>query len=473
MEKNTISRRSFLKRMGGATIASSAVLAACTGKGQQETTADQQEPPTDKMTMRKNPNNGDMVSILGYGMMRLPVMAKEKDEDPDVIDQEMVNKQVDYALEHGVNYFDTSPAYCQGKSESATGEALSRHDRKKYYVATKLSNFAPQTWSREESQKMVRQSMEFLKVDYIDYLLLHAIGGTSRDLEGRDLDSLQTFNARYMDNGILDWLVEQKQAGKIRNLGFSYHGDVAIFDLLLKWHDEGRFHWDFVQIELNYLDWDFADEINPRNTDASYLYSELQKRGIPSVVMEPLLGGRLANVPDPIVEKMKARRPEDSVASWAFRFAGTPEGVLSVLSGMTYMEHLRENIRTYAPLQPITDEENQLLMEVAKDIYDLKTIPCNECQYCMPCPYGINIPAIFVHYNKMIKEGNMPRDNQSPEYARQRKAFLVGYDRSVPRLRQASHCIGCGECVSHCPQRIWIPNELHRIDEMVEKLKTT
>lgn len=466
-----INRRDFLKIFGGATVASSAVLTACTGNSAPETTANTQEPPVGKMTMRKNPNTGDEVSLLGYGMMRLPTLPKKEDTDPDVIDQEMVNKQVDYAMEHGVNYFDTSPAYCQGNSEPATGIALSRHKRNEYFVATKLSNFAPETWGRAESQQMFQKSMEYLKVDYIDYLLLHAIGGTSRDKDGNDLDSLQTFNARYMDNGILDWLVEQKAAGKIRNLGFSYHGDVAIFDMLLKWHDEGKYHWDFVQIELNYLDWEFADEINPRNTDAVYLYQELQKRGIPSVVMEPLLGGRLANVPDPIVAKMKSRRPEGSVASWAFRFAGTPEGVLSVLSGMTYMEHLRDNLLTFCPLQPITKEEDAFLKDIAKDIYDLKTIPCNDCKYCMPCPYGIDIPAIFVHYNKVIKDGMMPNRREHPEYAKLRKAYLVGYDRSVPRLRQADLCIGCGECVSHCPQRIKIPKELHRIDVMVENLR--
>ena len=469
---NNINRRDFLKIFGGATIASSALLTtACKGKATQETTVSDQEPPKDKMTMRRNPNSGDNVSILGYGMMRLPTLPKKEETDPDEIDQEMVNKQVDYALEHGVNYFDTSPAYCQGKSESATGTALKRHDRKKFYVATKLSNFAPQTWTREGSQEMFRQSMEYLQVDYIDYLLLHAIGGTSRNMEGKDLNSLETFNARYMDNGILDWLVEQKKAGKIRNLGFSYHGDIAIFDLLLKWHDEGKYHWDFVQIELNYLEWEFADEINKRNTDAKYLYGELKKRGIPAVIMEPLLGGRLANVPDPIVEKMKEKRPQDTVASWAFRFAGTPDGVLTVLSGMTYMEHLKENIRTYAPLTPITKEENDFLMDVAKKIYDLKTIPCNECNYCMPCPYGINIPAIFHHYNQIIKEGKMPRKNESEEYAKLRRDFLIGYDRSVPKLRQADHCIGCGECVSHCPQRINIPREMEKMDAFIENLK--
>ena len=465
MAKN-ISRRNFLKALGGGAVASLAVLTACKTDNRQD--AGGREPEKGKMTYRINPGTKDRVSLLGYGMMRLPVAgtdkasARELDDAP--IDQDMVNRQVDYAIEHGVNYFDTSPAYCQGMSERATGIALSRHKRSEYFIATKMSNFSPDTWPRQASIEMFENSLKELQVDYIDYLLLHGIGMGD--------DALANFNSRYMDNGILDWLVEQKAAGRIRNLGFSYHGDIKIYDMLLKWHDEGRYKWDFVQIELNYLDWRYADEINPRNTDAVYLYGELRKRDIPAVIMEPLLGGRLANVPDNIVAKMKQREPELSVASWAFRFAGTPEGVLTVLSGMTYMEHLRDNLCTYSPLKPLTSEEQKFLMEIADDIYNLKTIPCNECNYCMPCPYGIDIPAVLSHYNKCIKEGNMPgNDAADPDYRRARRAFLIGYDRSVPRLRQADHCIGCGQCVEHCPQRIDIPKEMQRIDKFVEGLK--
>lgn len=483
-----ISRRNFLKALGGGAVASSALLTAC--KDDKQGAAKAQEPEKGKMTYRLNPKTKEKVSLLGYGMMRLPAKgedkasARELEETP--IDQDMVNRQVDYAIEHGVNYFDTSPAYCQGMSERATGIALSRHKRSEYFIATKMSNFSPETQTREGSIEMFENSLKELQVSYIDYLLLHGIGMGN--------DALAEFNHRYMDNGILDWLVEQREKGRIRNLGFSYHGDIKIFDMLLKWHDEGRYHWDFAQIELNYLDWNYAYEINPRNTDAVYLYGELHKRGIPAVIMEPLLGGRLANVPDNIIAKMKEREPEMSVASWAFRFAGTPEGVLTVLSGMTYMEHLRENLCTYSPLKPLTQDEEKFLTDIANDIYNLKTIPCNECNYCMPCPYGIDIPAVLSHYNKCIKEGNLPKvDKQTSgqadkqdglvnssarassaelsEYRRARRAFLVGYDRSVPRLRQASHCIGCGQCVGHCPQRIDIPKEMQRIDKFVETLK--
>ena len=463
-DKHNMSRRHFLKVAGGTAVASSAVLAACSDKNTSGGVAiSESDVPKDKMTYRTNPNTGDRVSLLGYGMMRLPVEGGDSADPNAAIDQELVNKEIDFALEHGVNYIDTSPAYCQGRSEKATGIALHRHPRDKYFIATKLSNFDPSTRSLEESQKMFYNSLKELQVDYVDYMLLHAVGGGE--------DAIEEFNDRYMDNDLLDWLVEQKEAGKIRNLGFSYHGDIVIFDNLLKWHDEGEYHWDFVQIELNYVDWKHAKEINEDNTNAEYLYNELKKRDIPAIIMEPLLGGRLANLPDSIVADMKRRDPDNSVASWAFRYAGTPDGVLTVLSGMTYMDHLMDNIKTYSPLKPITPEEDAFLSKIADKIVALHDIPCNDCKYCMPCPYGINIPAIFVHYNKCLKEGNLVRDEKDSEYKRARKAFLVGYDYSVPKLRQADHCIGCGHCVRHCPQEINIPKELEKIDKFVENLK--
>ena len=391
-------------------------------------------------------------------MMRLPNLPGGKD-GKETIDQEMVNRLVDYAIEHGVNYFDTSPAYCQGHSEESTGIALHRHPREKYLVATKLSNFDPSNWNLPSSKEMYLNSMKALQVDYIDYYLLHAVG----------MGGMENFNARFVNNGIMDYLVAEREAGRIKNLGFSFHGDVEAFDFLMTQHD--KYKWDFVQIELNYLDWDFADEINETNTDASYLYAELQKRNIPAVVMEPLLGGRLFNIPQYLIKRMKQRDPGKSVASWAFRYAGTPEGVLTVLSGMTYMEHLKDNLMSYSPLEPLTEDDNNFLYDIAKEIVGVATIPCNDCKYCMPCPYGIDIPGIFVHYNKCKNEGTLPRDLMDENYKRNRRIFLIGLDRAVPKMRQANHCIQCGQCEPHCPQSIKIPRELHMIDEYVERLK--
>ena len=394
------------------------------------------------MTYRQNPH-GDDVSLLGYGCMRWPTR-KNAEGKGDELDQETINELVDYAIAHGVNYFDTSPAYCKGQSEKATGIALSRHPRNKYFIATKLSNFAPSTWSREASLAMYHNSFRELQVDYIDYMLLHGVGMGN--------DGMKEFEARYIDNGMLEFLMEERRAGRIRNLGFSYHGDIKVFDYLLSRHD--YYQWDFVQIQLNYLDWKHAKEINSRNTNAEYLYNELDKRHIPAIIMEPLLGGRLSKVHDHIVARFKQREPDRSVASWAFRFAGTFPNLLS-----------------FSPLQALSEEELRFLFDTADLMMQYPTIPCNDCKYCMPCPYGIDIPAILLHYNKCINEGHIPESSQAENYREARRAFLIGYDRSVPRLRQASHCIGCRQCEPHCPQIIPIASEMRRIDSFVENLK--
>ena len=425
-DQHKMNRRSFLKVLGAGTVATTGLM-GCKNDKQQAYSLE----PTGEMTYRKNPKTGEKVSLLGYGCMRWPM--KKNANGKDEIDQAMVNELVDYALAHGVNYFDTSPAY--------------------------LSNFDPSTYSREASINMYRQSFVELQTDYIDYMLLHAVGGGGMDV----------LHARYLDNGILDFLIEERAAGRIRNLGFSYHGDIKVFDYLLSRHDELK--WDFVQIQLNYMDWLHAKEINPRNTNAEYLYGELLKRDIPAVIMEPLLGGRLAKLNDFLTKRLKERRPNETIASWAFRFAGTFPNVMTVLSGMTYMEHLVDNLKTYSPLEPCTEEEMVLLEDTARIMLHHPSVPCTACQYCMPCPYGINIPGIFSHYNKCITEGNVSENPEAENYRKARRAFLVGYDRSVPRLRQASHCIGCEQCIPHCPQGINIPEQMHRIDQFVESLK--
>ncbi len=455
--KDGLDRREFLKRLGAGTAAVAAISFAG-GRpkgGGAATISEGGDMPAGEMTCRINPKTGERVSILGYGCMRWPT-----DENGD-IDQEQVNRLVDFAIAHGVNYFDTSPAYCKGMSERATGIALSRHPRDKWVVATKLSNFAPSTWSREASMAMYRNSFKELQVDRIDYMLLHAVGMGS--------DAMREFESRYIDNGMLDFLLSEREAGRIGNLGFSYHGDIAVFDRLLAEHD--KYKWDFVQIQLNYVDWRHGRELDPRSNDAEYLYGELQKRGIPAIIMEPLLGGRLSNVHDHIAAELRERRNDRSVASWAFRFAASPEGVLTVLSGMTYMEHLRDNLATYSPLEPLSEEESEFLKRMAQALLRYPTIPCNDCKYCMPCPYGLDIPGILLHYNRCVNEGRLPSSSGDENYRRARREFLIGYDRSVPRLRQADHCIGCKECVRHCPQRIDIPAQMRRIDRFVEDLK--
>lgn len=450
-----IDRREFLKILGISTATTTAIASGCTEqRGRKGGAGSEGRGVTGEMTYRTTPTTGDRVSLLGYGCMRWPLIAKPEDGG-NVIDQEAVNELVDYAIAHGVNYFDTAPVYVQGWSERSTGIALKRHPRDKYFIATKLSNM--HDYSREASMAMYRRSFEELQVDYIDYYLLHSVGGG---------DGLPLLKARYFDNGMLEFLVEERRAGRIRNLGWSFHGDVKVFDYMLSLHEQYR--WDFVQIQLNYLDWKHA---GGRNFNADYLYAELARRDIPAVIMEPLLGGRLSKVPQHVAVHLRQRRPDDSVASWAFRFAGTPEKVLTVLSGMTYMEHLQDNLRTYSPLEPLTEADMDYLEQTAQMMLSYPTVPCNDCNYCMPCPYGLNIPAILVHYNKCVNEGNVSNSCNDENYRRARRAFLVGYDRAVPKLRQASHCIGCRQCEPHCPQNIRIAETMRRIDEYVEKLK--
>lgn len=469
-----INRREFLKTLGLAGAAATGVsLSSCGGKKAEDQMYDPNgtvtgEIPTDKMEYRSYPSlDNDKVSLLGYGCMRWP-MIPNPDGEGEIVDQEQVNKLVDYAIAHGVNYFDTAPVYLQGKSEKATGIALSRYPRESYYIATKCSNpsFARPGVPPEEvfqrSKEMYEHSFSELGVDYIDYYLLHNIGGGGESC-------LDVLKQRFFDCGMLDFLVEEKKKGKIRRLGWSFHGNVQVFDYMLKLHDEGKYHWDFVQIQMNYVDWENAAE--GRNVQAKYLYAELEKRNIPAVIMEPLLGGRLSKLPNHVVGILKQQEPEKSVASWAFRFLGNFSDVLCILSGMTYMEHLEDNLRSFAPYKKLTDEEMKFLFDTAKIINDYPTIPCNDCKYCMPCPYGLDIPAILVHYNKMVNEGSVPESVKDPRYAELRKKYLVTYDRSVEKLRQADRCTNCNECIEHCPQQIRIPQQLQRIDKFVEDLR--
>ena len=452
--ENKINRRGFLRYIGaGAAL----TLTGCASDAIHPLGRRNPNAGKGNMEYRKNPTTGDVVSLLGYGAMRWPTKAMR--DGSSEIDQVAVNDLVKTAFEHGVNYYDTSPNYCKGESEKALGIALKQLPRDKVFIATKLSNFAPSTMTREGAMAMYRKSFKDLQTDYIDYYLLHAIGG----------GGMEVVNKRYIDNGMLDFLLEERKAGRIRNLGFSFHGDVAVFDEMLARHD--KYKWDFVQIQLNYVDWYHAGEINGDGINAEYLYNELKKRNIPAVIMEPLLGGRLASLNNHSMSVLKSHRPDDSIASWAFRFAGGLDGVLTVLSGMTYKEHLDDNLRTYSPLDPLTEEEQSVLKKVANIVVKLPTVQCTDCKYCMPCPHGVDIPMVFAHYNKCVNEGNVPLSSQDPNYAEARRVFLVGYDRKVSKLRQANHCIGCGVCKSHCPQRIDIPKQMARIDAYVEQLK--
>ncbi|MBO6117037.1 MAG: aldo/keto reductase [Bacteroidales bacterium] len=455
-EKKNINRREFLKRltMVSGAAAATMFLDPVTSVAKTVMSDPKQDNTDNKMTYRVNRNTNDSVSLLGFGMMRLP-------NENKIINQNAVNRMVDYAIAHGVNYFDTAPVYHGGKSETATGIALKRHDRKKFFVATKLSNFDKKTWTREASEKMYHDSFKNLQVDVIDYYLLHSIGGNGTN----------ELNERFVDNGMMDFLVNERKAGRIRNLGFSYHGDVKVFDQFLSMHK--KYHWDFVQIQMNYVDWRHAsitknDWGGDADGDAEYLYNKLTKMNIPVVIMEPLRGGRLANVPQDVAQDLKQRRPNDSIASWAFRWCGSYPNVLTALSGMSKMEDLQDNIKSYSPLEPCTDSENALLAAAADKIGGYPTIPCTQCNYCMPCPFGVEIPKNFAYYNEQIDKRIIPLpDKSAKDYAERADLFKDGFHKTLKLEEDATKCRDCGICLSKCPQKIRIPNQLQRIKEIL------
>lgn len=401
------------------------------------------------------------VSLLGYGAMRMPAIdgghANNFADNASKagIDQEELNRQIKYLLDSGVTYFDTSPAYCRGLSEKCLGEALlkSGYDRKDYLIVTKLSNFSPSQFSLEKCQKMFYKSLENLRTDYIDNYLLHSVGN----------GGLRTFKKRYIDNGALEWCAKMRGERKIRNLGFSFHGDRKVWEWCLENHD--KYKWDFCMIQLNYIDW--------YKGEAKKLYDEATEKKIPVVVMEPLLGGRLARYNWALAHELAPLDPEASLARWALRFCGSLDNVMCILSGMTYMEHMEENVKTFSPLKKLSSEESAAVKRAAEKYGKIKTIPCNSCNYCMPCPYGLDIPQILTFKNLVaIEEAKRSESGGKASGAGFSQWLLKTYDKMVPnKLRRADHCTGCARCNPHCPQYIDVAKEMDAIDKLIERAK--
>lgn len=446
MNNKPISRRNFLKLLGGGIAVTASSLYGCDTLTRPLTDdPSTEEAPTDKMEYRTSPDGRTRVSLLGFGAMRLPRFG---DDEQAPVNRQRFDHLVDYALQHGVNYFDTAPEYSRGESERIVGESLHRHERHRYLLATKLSNFDDH--SREYALAMYRQSLANLQTDHIDFYAL------------QEVKDRKSAKSRFVDNGMLDFLVGERNEGRIGHLGWVCRGDADTFDYMMSLGVK----WDFVELPLNYCDWRHGEPLT-----AEYLYNELTQRGIPVIVTETLLGSNLAQLPDMLAARLKEKSPRRSAASWAFRFAGSLPNVLTVLSNMTHKEHIRDNVITYSPLQPCSPRELDFLEEIARTYATHPLIPCIACHRCMPCPYGIDIVAILRSYNKCVNEGNIASSTRDENYRKARKAFLVNYARKVAPRQQADHCLLCGECVHKCPRRIKIPAMMVRIGKYVEALK--
>lgn len=365
------------------------------------------------------------LSQLGMGNMRLPTAGEH-----GPIDEKKARELIEYAYEHGVNYFDTAYRYHNGESEPVVGRVLNQYPRGTWHLATKMPGHMMQyrngklefsgylSGSRIASPADIfEDQLERCRVDYFDFYLLHNL--------------CETAYGFYTDEdlGVVEYLLEQKRAGRIRHLGFSAHGRADTIESFLNWKD----CFEFVQIQLNYLDWTLQD--------AGRKYEIITNRGIPVVVMEPVRGGRLSSLNTEANIMLKNARPNDSIASWAFRFLQSLPNVQVVLSGMTTMEQLKENIETFSKHDPTNDAEKELLRQAVATMVNM--VPCTGCRYCCEgCPRGLDIPKLISMYNE-IKFDN---------------PFILRF--TVDAMKEAelpSACLACGACTRLCPQCIDIP----------------
>ena len=368
---------------------------------------------------------------LGFGLMRLPLLDPN---DATSIDMECTKEMVDAFLERGFTYFDTAWMYCGFKSECAAKEALvDRHSRDSFTLATKLH--AGYLKTKEDRDRIFEEQMRKTGVSYFDYYLLHDMGTHNLEIYNR-LDCFA-------------WLREKKARGLVKTIGFSYHDNPELLDRILTEHPE----MEFVQLQLNYLDWD-SDGVQSRRC-----YDVAVKHGVPVIVMEPVKGGTLANLPPKAEQLLKAYRPDMSIPSWAIRFAAGLENVMMVLSGMSNMEQLLDNTGYMADLQPLNEEEQALVRRVVGIINANIAVPCTGCSYCTEgCPMHIAIPKYFSLYNADMQENKDKNWTPQGTY----------YKNLGKTFGKASACIGCGQCESICPQHLPIPQYLQQVAEHFE-----
>lgn len=366
---------------------------------------------------RMIPALGKEISRLGYGGMRFPKNGDEVDVDAAV---QLLRK----AYEMGINYFDTAMVYHKGESEKIFGKAFEPYPRDSYLIADKMS-----IWlcSDEEDMKArFYNQLKTLKTDYIDFYLVHSLN--------------RNHYKKVKDLHCVEFLQQMKKEGKIKHLGFSFHDTYQVFTQILN-----DYTWDFVQIQLNYLDW--------HNQGAEQLYRELERRNLPVMVMEPVRGGYLATIDSERAKPFLELEPQRSIASWAIRWVESLPQVAVVLSGMSDLQQLEDNVATMTHFEPMNEQELAAIDRVVEEIRKVNEIPCTGCRYCMDCPMGVDIPEIFSIYSQYKIFGK-------------EKAFVQDYEEVVEHGNGAEHCVRCMACTTKCPQMIAIPDKL----EMIAKL---
>lgn len=358
------------------------------------------------------------LSNLGMGAMRLPLT----DGNDAHVDQAAVERMVDTAMAQGVNYFDTAWGYHSGNSEVVMGAALSRHPRERFYLADKFPGYDLSNMGKV--REIFEEQLRKCRVEYFDFYLFHNVCEMNIDA--------------YLDPqyGTFEYLMEQKKNGRIKHLGFSAHGSVEVIRRFLEVYGE---HMEFCQLQLNYLDWTFQQ--------GREKVELLQKHQLPIWVMEPLRGGRLAQLTPEHAARLAALRPEESAPGWAFRFLQSIPGVTVILSGMSNQEQMEENLRIFETHAPLNEEERTALAGVAKDLLGLKTLPCTGCRYCTShCPQGLDIPRLLELYNEHTFTGG---------------GFLAPMAlMAVPPEKHPAACVGCRSCEAVCPQQLKISEAL-------------
>ncbi len=372
------------------------------------------------MYTRTYKNVGPELSLLGLGCMRLPQTAGEN----PVIDEQHALDMVDLAYSRGINYYDTAYFYHGGASEPFVGKALSRYPRESLHIATKMPVFKVETMA--DAETIFADQLAKLQTDYIDFYLCHAINAASFE--------------KMEKIGLYDFLKAKKDAGIIKHLGFSFHDSPEALKVIVDAHE-----WDFAQIQLNYLDWEMQR--------ANEQYQVLTDAGIPVVIMEPVRGGTLADLGEEANAILKAAHPDWSIASWALRYAASLPNVMMVLSGMSNMDQMADNLNTFDSFAPLSDADRAVLAEALAAFRRRTFVPCTGCKYCVDCPMGIDIPTVFTRYN---------------QYALHKDAAAFKkHLEALPEGSRPTDCIACGLCAGVCPQHIGIPELMSKISDII------